>query len=411
MEEKGTKSVKQNMIWNTAGSLIYYFCQWLMSVLIVRISGFADAGILSLALSVTAAPAIVGLFNIRSYQVSDIEGQYSDEVYIRSRIYTSVLAYLTCIGVVLINGYPMKKAVVILMFMFFKISEGFADVYYGIDQKRERMDYAGISLSVRGIGTLILFFGVFLLTENLLLSIVAMTIFSFLVVFLYDRKVAGVKKEREEKRANIATLVKSLLWVCFPLAVVAFLNNLSISVPRLFLERYYGEEIMGIYSSVSSPTTVIQLAAMTLFAPLIPPLTAEYHKGNKKNFMKMIGQFFLLIAVLTMICLIGGKLFARWGLVLLFGAEIEPYVYLFFPVVLIAVLIALNASLFSICTLMREIKTQYLIGFAGIIGALLLSVTEVKTDSMIGVNWAMIGTLLIQIVIQLGLIGKNLKNM
>lgn len=243
MEEKGTKSVKQNMIWNTAGSLIYYFCQWLMSVLIVRISGFADAGILSLALSVTAAPAIVGLFNIRSYQVSDIEGQYSDEVYIRSRIYTSVLAYLTCIGVVLINGYPMKKAVVILMFMFFKISEGFADVYYGIDQKRERMDYAGISLSVRGIGTLILFFGVFLLTENLLLSIVAMTIFSFLVVFLYDRKVAGVKKEREEKRANIATLVKSLLWVCFPLAVVAFLNNLSISVPRLFLERYYGEEI------------------------------------------------------------------------------------------------------------------------------------------------------------------------
>ncbi|MCI8327587.1 MAG: oligosaccharide flippase family protein [Lachnospiraceae bacterium] len=411
MEEKGTKSVKQNMIWNTAGSLIYYFCQWLMSVLIVRISGFADAGILSLALSVTAAPAIVGLFNIRSYQVSDIEGQYSDEVYIRSRIYTSVLAYLTCIGVVLINGYPMKKAVVILMFMFFKISEGFADVYYGIDQKRERMDYAGISLSVRGIGTLILFFGVFLLTENLLLSIVAMTIFSFLVVFLYDRKVAGVKKEREEKRANIATLVKSLLWVCFPLAVVAFLNNLSISVPRLFLERYYGEEIMGIYSSVSSPTTVIQLAAMTLFAPLIPPLTAEYHKRNKKNFMKMIGQFFLLIAVLTMICLIGGKLFARWGLVLLFGAEIEPYVYLFFPVVLIAVLIALNASLFSICTLMREIKTQYLIGFAGIIGALLLSVTEVKTDSMIGVNWAMIGTLLIQIVIQLGLIGKNLKNM
>lgn len=408
MEEKRTKSVKQNMIFNTAGSLIYYFCQWLMSVLIVRVSGFADAGILSLAMSVTAAPAIIGLFNIRSYQVSDIEEQYSDEVYIKSRVYTNILAYLICFAVVLLNGYHLKKALVIMVFMFFKMAEGFADVYYGIDQKRERMDYAGISLSIRGIGSLVLFFGAFRLTKSLLASIAAMTVFSFLVIFFYDRKVTQVKKEQRE---DTGAMVKSLILTCFPLAVVAFLNNLSLSVPKLFLERYFGEEIMGIYSSVSSPTMVIQLAATTLFAPLVPLLTAEYNQKNKKNFMKIIRQFALLIGAITVICLIGGKLLAHWGLVLLFGTEIEPYVNLFLPVVLIAVLIAVNASLFSICTLIREIKTQYLIGFAGIIGAFILSVTVVKAGSMVGVNLAMVGTLLIQIVIQLGLIWKNLRNL
>lgn len=102
---------------------------------------------------------------------------------------------------------------------------------------------------------------------------------------------------------------------------------------------------------------------------------------------------------------------AHWGLVLLFGKEIEPYVGLFIPVVIVAILIAINASLFSICTLIREIKTQYLIGVAGIVGAFVLSVTVVRFYSMTGVNWAMIGTLLIQIFIQLTLIWKNMRNL
>lgn len=408
MEKREGRSVKQNMMFNTVGSLIYYFCQWLMSVLIVRISGFSDAGILALAMNVTAAPAIVGLFNIRSYQVSDIEGQYPDKIYLYSRIYTNILAYLICFGVVLVNGYSLKKAVVIMTFMFFKMAEGFADVYYGIDQKRERMDYAGVSLSLRGIGALVLFCLGFQIFHNLLVSIAAMTLFSFAVIFFYDRRVTKIDKETEE---NTGAMIKSLLLTCFPLAVVAFLNNLSLSVPKLFLERYFGEEIMGIYSSVSSPTIVIQLAATTLFAPLIPLLTAEYNQNNKDKFMKIIRQFVLLMAVITVVCLVGGKLLARWGLVLLFGKEIEAYVGLFLPVVLVAILIAINASLFSICTLIREIKTQYIIGFAGIAGALLLSVTVVKEGAMVGVNWAMIGTLLIQIVIQLILIWKNLKNL
>ena len=113
MENRQEKSVQQNMIYNTVGSLVYYFCQWVMTVLIVRMSGFEDAGILSLAMSVTAAPAIVGLFNIRSYQVSDLKGQYSDSVYIRSRVYTNLISFAVCLFVVIFNGYAWDKAAVI----------------------------------------------------------------------------------------------------------------------------------------------------------------------------------------------------------------------------------------------------------------------------------------------------------
>ena len=71
MSENTGRSVQANMLFNTVGSVIYYFCIWLSSVLIVRMSGYTDAGIFSVAMTVTASPAIFGLFHVRNYQVSE----------------------------------------------------------------------------------------------------------------------------------------------------------------------------------------------------------------------------------------------------------------------------------------------------------------------------------------------------
>lgn len=408
MEEK-KRSVQQNMIFNTVGSLIYYVCQWLMSVVIVRISGYEDAGVLSIAMSVTASPAIVGLFNIRSYQVSDIEGQYSNKTYIQSRMYTNLLSYLVCLMMVIFGGYNIEKATVILIFMLFKVAEGFADVYYGIEQKWERMDYAGISLTIRGIGTIVLFVVGFLITHSLLISIIAISVFSFAVILLYDRRM--VKRWEKEGEKTSFHEIKMLLATCLPLAIVAFLNNLSLNIPKIYLENYFGSEVMGYYSSVSSPTAVIQLAATTIFAPLVPILTMEYNNRNKEKFLAILKKFGVLVLGLSVVCLIGSKLLAHWGLVLLFTESIEPYVYLFVPIIVVSILIAINASLFSLCTLLREIKTQYIIGIAGVIIAWALSMTVVKELSMIGVVYAMVGTLVVQIAIQIILIAKKVRKM
>lgn len=407
MENRKTKSVQQNMIYNTVGSLVYYFCQWVMTVLIVRMSGFEDAGILSLAMSVTAAPAIVGLFNIRSYQVSDLKGQYSDSVYIRSRVYTNLLSFVVCLFVVFVNGYPLEKAAVILLFMCFKMAEGAADVFYGIDQKKERLDYAGISLTIRGFGSLALFCGIFMLTKNLFFCVLGMSFFSFAVVFVYDRRI--VSRLTEEREPAAFSQIKSLLITCLPLAVVAFLNNLSLTIPKIYLEKYYGEEIFGIYSSVSSPTIVVQLAATTLFAPLVPVLTKQFNENHKKEFRKILAQFFGLILAGTVLGVVLSKLLADWVLKILYGEEIGPYTNLFIPVFFIAVLIAVNASLFSVCTLIREIKSQYVVGIAGIVSAFLLSVTVVKELSLEGTILAFVGTLVIQIVIQIFLIVRKVR--
>lgn len=202
-----------------------------------------------------------------------------------------------------------------------------------------------------------------------------------------------------------------LLITCLPLAIVAFLNNLSINLPKIYLEQYFGSEVMGYYNSVASPTVVVQLAATTIFAPLVPILTLEYNQGNKDKFLGILKKFGGLVLGLSVLCLIGAKLLGRWGLVLLFKESIEPYVYLFVPVIIVSILIAVNASLFSLCTLLREIRTQYIIGVAGVVSAWIFALTVVKTQSMMGVVYALIGTLVIQIAIQVALIAKKVRKM
>ena len=46
-------SMKASILWNSWGSIFYLGCQWLLTVLVVRLAGVEESGILSLAMSVS----------------------------------------------------------------------------------------------------------------------------------------------------------------------------------------------------------------------------------------------------------------------------------------------------------------------------------------------------------------------
>ena len=404
-------SIKKNMLYNTIGSLIYYACQWFMSVVIVRTSGYEAAGILSLAMSVTSSPALVALFNIRGYQVSDIENRYSDLAYVSSRHVSNAIGYFLCFITVLIGSYNLEKSIAIMIFMILKVIEGYADVYYGIEQKCNRLDYSGISMGLRGFGTIIPFLLVLCVWDNVIIALFVVCLVNLIILVLWDirlvyRDMIGAVSESSNQ---VWSQVKSLLITCYPLAIVAFFNALSVNVPKLAFEKYFGSEAMGYYSSVASPTLVVQLAATTIFAPLVTPMTEAFVAKDKSRFFKICKKFSLMVAVLVIVMLIGSKLLAHWGLVLLFGEGIEPYVYLFIPVIIVSTLMAIQSVLYGVGTLVRAIKSQYLIVLAAMLVAALSSVTIVKEFGMNGLVIALALTQIITIMVQLIIIAKKLK--
>jgi O-antigen/teichoic acid export membrane protein len=175
------------------------------------------------------------------------------------------------------------------------------------------------------------------------------------------------------------------------------------------LERFYGEEVMGFFSSVNSPTLVMQLLAQTIFAPLVTPLTVAFNQRQRQVFGDIIRKFAIMMLVVAIACLMGAVLLGRPVLVLLFDVEIEPYVYLFTPSILVTLLIGINTALLGICTLIREIKSQYLVGAAGIIVSVVLTFWCVRQYSVMGVIYAQLGSIVIQIALQIVLICRRLN--
>ena len=403
MKEKSTLA---NIFYNSFGTMFYYGCQWLTTILIVRLSGYQDAGNYSLAMTFTAAFAIFALFNTRQYQVSDVKGEYSDKTYITSRYIAMGAAFLICAIGLLFNAYTPYQWGIILLYMVFKCVEAWVDVYHGICQKKGRMDFICYSFLMRGVLMIVSFCGLIYITGNLMYGVLAMTVSTFLVVFFYDRVMA--LKFVEKDRADFKAL-KTLMVILVPLVVVAVTNNLSISLPKYFLERYFDETVLGYYSSVATPSMIVQVGANTIFVPLITPLADKLLADDKKGFAGILKKVFLAFVVLSALAVIVSFLLGEWFLVQVFGEEIRPYAYLFVPIITTTLLISINACLFPVCTVFREIKGQLAVGILGILSSLIASMVLVKRYCMDGVVIALLITLGIQIIIEIYLVFRRMK--
>ena len=122
MENKSFRkpSLRENVIWNTIGSIIYWGTQWLTAIVLFREMGSSEAGVYQLSMAITAVFISIALFGMRSYQVSDVKRDYSDGTYMASRIFTVGAAFVAGVIFVLVNGYQTHFVICIILYLVFK---------------------------------------------------------------------------------------------------------------------------------------------------------------------------------------------------------------------------------------------------------------------------------------------------
>jgi O-antigen/teichoic acid export membrane protein len=390
-------STKQNIIFNSAGSIFYLFCQWVITVLVVRMSGYDDAGIWSLAIATTNVFYVIASYSVKTYQVSDLQSKYRTGVYVSSRILSCSTAVLLCAGYVLLNPYSFKQTSCIIIYMLFRSGEAFVDVFQGVQQKAWRMDIIGISYAIRGLLSLIAFIVAFQLLHSLFFAIVAMVVATYSVIALFD----VLQAEHFDRISPLFCKreIAHLLIECFPLTSNAFMMNLLALVPLYFLEQIYSSKILGIYSSVATPTVIVQAASNFIVSPLIT-LFAEYYKDKqKKPFIQLINRCLLAIGILTVIAVLGALLMGKWVLCLLYGESIIPYAYLLIPIIITTVLTAIMWLSVSLLIVVRRFRGMISGSAMGLVTALAVSFFLVRAMQLDGVVLATVLALAIQILV------------
>lgn len=389
------QGMKRSFLWNTIGSTAYFAAQWLVTFFVLRLGGLEVSGLLSTALNFTNVFISISTFGMRYYQVSDTSHSFSDKSYVKSRFLTCGIGAVLCLGSGLIVGYTLPQLLCISLWLIYRMSEPFSDVYNGICQQNKRLDYVGKSYLARSVFTFVPFMVLLGITKNIFLTLGVMSILVWVVVIFYD-----IKKAELYFNNSGSTKILPLLIACSPLAVYKLLETASASVPKFFLERQLGFDALGIYSPATSPVLLLQTAASFLLVPLVTVFTSHLDTNNKKAFfqlfIKVCALIFCLLPVGILVCIFLGK----WGLSII-SPQLADYYYLLIPMVFSAVLMSYTLLFSMLLTILRRLKILIFANLLGLFFAGALSILFINYFNMNGATYALIAALLVQCTIML----------
>lgn len=404
--KSNTPSFKKNIFWNTSGNIIYLFSQWLITIIIVKITTYEIAGVYSLAVSITNVLYSIALYGIRNYQVSDIKNEYTDKEYLISRYITCIISLVICLFTILISSYDFEQKMAIFLYMLFHIEEAYIDVLHGIIQKRERMDYIGISCILRGITNLFLFSFVLYSTKNILLAIVTLIIITFIFINIYDMKKIKSFKNISDIY-NIKHIFK-LLKIGLPLAICTVLIAATPVVPRYYLEMIHGKADLGIYATIATPTVLVQSLITFLIVPIIPIISESYFMRDLKKIKTQIIKIFAFLFLICICCIIGAKILGNWILFLLLGTNSSTYNNLFISIIICTITTSFSLVINVFLTIMRKNTYILITNFVGVITSILVSQKLIIHYGIYGTSYAHIISFALQIFIGIFFIIKIL---
>ncbi len=353
---------RKNFLWNTLGAGLNSFHSPLFLVLVSRQFGLADAGYFSLAFATGVLLSNVGLFSVRSYQITDISGEHTDSVYLSARLISTGGMILLTIGYALLK-LPDSTLLVWLLILqgLWRVPEVLADCLHGSLQMKGRLDLAGKSLFLRAVLCVLAFaVGVYVF-EDLLLANLALIFASLLVFVAVD--IPSYRRVCPGQKIRFSFEVRALLRACFPLFLTSLLYAYLLNAQRYAIDWFGSPEIQTQFSILILPASLIWALFILAMNPLLPRLADSYFTGRRKEFGKTVRLLLISVLVMSVAGVLGMKAFGIRLFEYIFKTELSRYEPLFYIACAGAGFLCAATVFSNLLVLIRE-KRRLLISYA-----------------------------------------------
>lgn len=360
---------KKNIVWNTLGTGINAFNSLFFMIIVTRLNGIEEAGIFTYAFSMSLVFNIIGTYYGRVYQVTD-NNKFSDSDYFWNKIITCILMLIISLLFILFNGYSGKKFIIIFLLCLFRTFESFAEVLYAYYQKNNELYKVGISLVIKNVLGLIIFFIINYFTKNLILSIILLIINYLLIMLLYDFRVIknlNIKLNNINKK-NIFSILKD----GFIPFILAFLIQILINIPRYIIDLKTTEELNTIWGILIMPASIMILIGQFCLFPFLNELTKLYEFSQIKLYLKKVFNISLFIFLFGLIGVIGAYFLGIPIFNFIYNIDLSDYKISLVIVIIGAVFYGIQNILYNLLIAMRKMKLQIIIYSLFIIYALIL---------------------------------------
>ncbi len=392
------KALLTNSIYYIFGTFIYFFFQWLTTILVVRLAGYEQAGIFSLATSFSNIFFFIAKFGIRNFQISDTTGNYSSGQYLGARLIAAGIA-MVAFGLALFEAdFSAEMSVACAAYMLFKLAEAVTDHQFSVFQHYEEYGAILFSYSIKGALSLGGFVAGLLFFHNLLVAIALMTVMYAIVMISYDIRLQQRKEPFSISFDRAGTILKR----CIPLMIGTLIVPYMNFIVRYEVQNICGDELLGYYSSFAAITVIMTTLSSAVWTVLIPKISTDFQQGRYKQLGKFILQVSGATLVAGIIIGIAGALLGPWAFVLLYGKEILLYQELILPILFTSILLTFSAFLSATLVPLHR-HTEMLL--CNVAGSLLCTITAgplIRSLGLQGANLSYAVGLILQIVMQAG---------
>jgi len=384
---------REHVLWNVVGSSVYALSSMILTYLTIRIIGAEEGGIFAIGLTLAQMFVYIAYYEMRNFQVTDAENKYTFNDYHTLKIVLCVVMMVVCFIYGWIKNYDIHKLVVVLLVCFYRMIDGYADVYEAQFHAKERLDLAGKSMTFRTIFSVAVYFGILSMTKDLTIALISANVCGVIGVCIFNIWI--LPSFGSMKMSDNKAHLKGIIIDCFPLFIGMFLWTYLLSASRMAVDNVMTSTDQSYYQVLFLPVSVINLFAGFLIRPSLLVLTEHHAKGNQKAFWGIIMKIFLLMVIISLVCMVGAYLVGIPVLQLLAGCDLSQYRMLFVFLICAGGFNSIAYILYYVLTIFRN-RGAIVCGY-GIAASIALLISNDMTRQF-GL-WGAAGSYLISILV------------
>ena len=381
-----TPSQKSIYIWNLLGNFAAAAVSVLYLLIVSRMQTSEVADQFSLATSIGNLWIIIGQFQVRNYQATDVKSSHPFSAYYFTRLLTVTMMVISLFPYLWTINYDFtnNSVMIITWIIVYRVADAFSDLFQCYFQQHVRLYIAGKAMVYRyALSVLILLFGL-LLSHSMVLTLLALALFNLFFVFSYDYahfKLFDKLSFRNIFSRNTIDESFKIIRVCFSLFIYGFLLTLVFNEAKLSISGAYAKGIVEAgaqrdYNILFMPVFFMSLCILVV-RPLITQMAELWQRKKFQVFYKMFLKILLLTLSIGIVITFLTYLIGVNVLSLIFGLDLLKYKLELTILVLSGVLYSFSIILENILIIMR--KHYYLLS----VYILMFIVTKMITTELV----------------------------
>ena len=397
---KDKKEFSKNFIWNALGTGLNSCNSLFFLIIVTRINGTEQAGMFSIGIAIGLILYTIALYSGRVCHVTNTNSKITDKDYVLNRCITCVLMMFLAVGIVLLRGYSVLKAEIVLLICLFKCLEAFSDIFYGIMQKQDYLYKAGQSLFFKAVVGIFAFGLINYLTYDLVLALIVLNIVNIIILLFYDIKFVEMIKDGNlvkevSTKENIFDIFKKEFFVFANSFAGIYILNAS----KYAIDIYESENIQAIFGYIMMPATVMILFAQFILLPFLNKFKKLYEE-NKIRELDKLGIKIKMVVFLFGICaVLIAFLIGPEFLSFIYGVDLISYRLYLMIIISTYILYSISYINLVILTTMRKTFVQFVVYLISMLVAFVASNFFVKNYGIFGATASIALTLTVQFVL------------